>query len=237
MGLVATIKKLNRRVSSDFIGSNKYWKKSPSNILLYEASKKALAEWAQDKLILDAGAGRLAYRELIKQFAAKYTSSDFMQTHPDLDVVTDIEDMPFKTGQFEVVFCSQVLEHVPHPWLAFGEIHRVLKKNGVAIITVPMLGYIHNAPYDFFRYTEFGLKNMAEDAGFTVKELAAIGGFFSFLGYVRSTLIMPLFGLPLVGDVIFWTNYLCAKLDIFLDTVVPNKRIFPLNYLLVVHKN
>jgi len=236
MQVLATLKKLNKKTSSSFIDSPKYWQKSPSTIILREESDRALSEHAQGKSVLDAGAGRLAYRSMIKQYADTYTSSDFMQTHPDIDVVTDIEKMPFKQGEFEVVFCSQVIEHVPHPWKAFAEIFRVLKKNGVAIITVPMLGYIHNAPFDFYRYTEFGLKVLAEDAGFKVLEIKPIGGFFSFLGYVRSTVLLPLFGIPLLGDILFYLNVGLSKIEILIDEITKNAKVFPLNYILVVKK-
>ena len=186
MKLSELIKDLNRSYGSKIMGTAKYWKRSPSGILLHQFSDEALIKYAKKKNVLDAGAGRLAYKGLVSKYAKKYTSSDFTKTHPDLDVVCDIEKLAFKKEEFDLVFCSQVLEHVPHPQKALKEMNRVLKKKGKVIITVPMLGYIHNAPYDFYRYTKYGLELMAKEAGFKVLELEEIGGFFSFLGYVRS---------------------------------------------------
>lgn len=237
MKILEQIKKYNKENSAKFIDSEKYWQKSPSNILLKEATMKSLEEHAKDKKILDAGAGRLAYKNLIKKYVKSYISSDFSKTHKDLDVVCDIEKMSFKNSEFDVVFCSQVLEHVPHPHQALKEINRVLKKNGVAIITVPLLGYIHNAPHDYFRYTKYGLQVLAQENGFDVIKLEEVGGLFSFLGYVRSTFFMPFFMLPVFGGFIFFANYILARMDILLDEIFRNKQVFPLNYLLIVKKN
>lgn len=236
MNIFSYIKKTNKEYSKKLIDTDKYWQKSPSNLLLKQATLESLAEYGKDKKVLDAGAGRLAYRPLIKLFTNNYTSSDFKKTHDQLDVVTDIEKMSFKDKTFDLVFCSQVLEHVPHPNKALTEINRILKSKGHVVITVPLLGYIHNAPYDFYRYTRFGLETLAKDSGFKVIKLEELGGFFSFLGYVRSTFVMPLFGLPLVGSFIFTFNHILSKIDILLDKLLPNKKVFPLNYLLILEK-
>lgn len=230
------IKQLNKKTSRSFIGSDKYWQKSPSNMLLKKAVEVALARYAKNKKLLDAGAGRLAYKPLVTKYTQKYVSSDFDKTHPQLDVVTDIEKMSFKNRSFDVVLCSQVLEHVPHPWLALTEINRVLKKDGIGIITVPLFGYIHNAPYDFYRYTHYGLKSLAQDAGFHVVSVVPLGGFFSYLGYVRSSAVMSLFSVPILGEVLYWVNMFISKAEIVLDSLLKTEKLFPLNYVMIVRK-
>ncbi|MCD8484173.1 class I SAM-dependent methyltransferase [Candidatus Woesebacteria bacterium] len=210
--------------------------RSPAGISLLNSTEYALEKYTDGGDFLDAGAGKLAYRSLLQEHGDTYTSSDFQKVHKDLDVVTDIEKMSFKSKKFDVVFCSQVLEHVPHPWHAMGEIYRVLKPSGTAIITVPMLGYIHNAPYDFYRYTRYGLQMLAEDAGFTVLEITPIGGFFAFLGYVFATVISPLYGIPVIGKLLVPLLYPLYWVLLQLDRMTKNESLFPLNYLLVVKK-
>jgi len=236
MSLNQLIKKLNQGTSGNMVGSDDYFRKSPSNILLKQAIEPALKKYALHKHVVDAGAGRLAYKPLITRYAKSYTSFDFAQTHLELDTVTNIENMSFKDHEFEVVFCSQVLEHVPHPWIAFREIHRVLKPKGTAIITVPMLGYVHNAPHDYYRYTTYGLESLATDAGFKIIKVKPLGGFFCFLGYIRSTVLMLLFGLPFLGKIILFINYVFSQLDIWLDKLTKNDSLFPLNYILIIKK-
>jgi len=237
MNIFKALQTKNRKVSSFQMKTEKYWFTSPPAIIFYKEIKKSISSYGKNKKILDAGAGRLAYKKLILKYAKSYTSSDFKKTHKDLDVVTDIENMDFKDGRFDVVFCSQVLEHVPHPWKAFAEINRVLKKSGVAIITVPHLAYLHNLPYDFYRYTKFGLRTLSQDAGFEVLEIKELGGFFCFLGYMRSTIIGPVYALPILGNLILGLNYLISRIEIFLDRFTGNGKYFPLNYLMIVRKS
>jgi SAM-dependent methyltransferase len=230
------IKKVNRKLSNEFIGSSNYWRKSPSSFLLYKGIQQALSRYAKGGKVLDAGAGRLAYRELLLQYFDHYSSLDFKKTHDELDVVGNVEMMPFENNSFDMVLCSQVLEHVAHPWRAFEEIYRVLKPGGKAIITVPMLGYIHNAPHDFFRFTRFGLKSLAKESGFSVINIRPLGGFFAFLGYIRSTILMPLFGLPIIGGILLTINYWWGRIDIKVDEIISSDKILSLNYLIVLGK-
>jgi len=52
--------------------------------------------------------------------------------------------LPFKDNLFDVILCNQVAEHLLDPDNLFQEIHRTLKKNGYAIISVPNLCSLHN---------------------------------------------------------------------------------------------
>lgn len=57
---------------------------------------------------------------------------------PISDVQTDITALPFKSGEFECVICSHVLEHVEDDRAALREIRRVMRPGGMALIVVPM---------------------------------------------------------------------------------------------------
>lgn len=50
----------------------------------------------------------------------------------------DITDIPFEDGSMDVIICNHVMEHIPDEKKAFSELHRVLAKDGIAIINVPM---------------------------------------------------------------------------------------------------
>ena len=49
----------------------------------------------------------------------------------------DIQNLSFKNATFDMILCNHVLEHVKSDTKAFSEISRILKKKGIAIITVP----------------------------------------------------------------------------------------------------
>lgn len=52
-------------------------------------------------------------------------------------VVGDAQFLPFRDGSYDIIVCSETLEHIPDYRKAFHELVRVTKKLGYVIITVP----------------------------------------------------------------------------------------------------
>ena len=122
--------------------------------------------------LLDIGAGdRWLEKELSN--SVKYTAVDHPETGSKLykaqpDIFTDAADLPFPNESFDNIACLEVLEHVPAPQQVLNEIFRVLKPGGKVWVSAPFLYPIHDAPFDFQRYSEFGLKNAALISGFKI---------------------------------------------------------------------
>lgn len=235
MNLLSWLKAQNQQFASSIIRTETYWKHNPASILLQHYVSSWPLQQARFSTILDAGAGRLAYKQLLAQHTTKYLSTDMSANLP-VDLVSSVESLPLAPNSVDLVFCSQVLEHVPHPWIAIQEFERVLKPGGTLLITVPFQGYLHNAPHDYFRFTHFALKQLMKDAGLEIKEIQSLGGFFCFLGYIRSTIIMPLFGLPIIGHLLFKLNYLLSRLDIVIDRFTKSDKVLALNYACIAQK-
>lgn len=125
--------------------------------------------------ILDLGAGRAKYRALIREYGDSYTALDVFEM-PGVDVVSSIDQTPFAEDSFDTIYCTQVFEHIPKPWLAVEEIKRILKSGGYAIVTVPFLQAYHADPDDYFRYTVQGLESLFDSAEFEIIESGAWGG-------------------------------------------------------------
>ena len=70
----------------------------------------------------------------------------------------DAHTLPFLDGSFDVVLCTEVLEHLPEPQRAIDEMYRVLQPGGQLLLTTRFLFPIHDAPHDYFRYTKYGLR-------------------------------------------------------------------------------
>lgn len=131
--------------------------------------------------VLDAGAGECCFKPLFEH--ARYVGVDFAQGDPawdysKLDVIGRLEQMPFPDASFERVLSIVVLEHTPEPAVAIGEFNRVLKPGGSVHIIVPHMWEEHQKPFDFFRFTSGGMQYLLENAGFRVKRIDAVGGFF-----------------------------------------------------------
>ncbi|KKQ15996.1 MAG: hypothetical protein US30_C0025G0008 [Candidatus Moranbacteria bacterium GW2011_GWF2_36_839] len=80
-----------------------------------------------------------------------------------VDVVADAHDLPFEDGKFDIILCTEVLEHLHSPHVAISEMKRVLKVGGKLILTTRFIFPIHDAPGDYFRYTKYGLRYLFKD--------------------------------------------------------------------------
>jgi ubiquinone/menaquinone biosynthesis C-methylase UbiE len=105
----------------------------------------------------------------------------------------DVNRLPLATSSIDVALANNLLEHVNTPHVCLAEIHRVLKPEGTLHVLVPFLTAIHQQPIDFFRYTEFGLRSLARDAGFVERHFERVGGVFLMQGHVLPALMGRLF--------------------------------------------
>lgn len=152
--------------------------------------------------VLDAGAGSFDRYKKLFEFT-EYIKMDICNSE-NVDVVGSIEDIPFESNSFDSIICTQVLEHVKNPTLAAKELYRVLKNGGYALITVPQINELHEVPNDYFRYTNFGLKEIFEKQGFNIVECSQRGGFFTVLCQMKIRYLIDKFDLykkPLLGKV------------------------------------
>jgi SAM-dependent methyltransferase len=104
--------------------------------------------------------------------ATSYTTSDLDPAYK-CDLLVDVRQMGIGSSAFDTVFCSGVLEHVDEVQKAISEIHRILKDGGNLIVGVPFLQPIHRAPGDFWRVTEFGLREWLK--AFLVVDVVPLG--------------------------------------------------------------
>ena len=71
-------------------------------------------------------------------------------------VIADGHRIPFASGTFDGVWIQAVLEHVLDPGVVVGEIHRVLKQDGLVYADTPFMQQVHEGAYDFTRFTLSG---------------------------------------------------------------------------------
>lgn len=91
--------------------------------------------------------------------------------------------LPFPDGHFDMVVTTKyIMEHVSEPSDVVKEIHRVLKSAGEAFIVAAHVRRQHQAPYDYFRFTEYGLAHLMQKAGFSSWEIKPTDGAMYTLG-------------------------------------------------------
>ena len=135
-------------------------------------------------LVLDAGAGMSPYRYMFQH--ALYESADFEKVDKKYEpstYVCDLKDIPVEDNRFDFIIFNQVMEHLPEPKLVLRELSRVLKPGGKMIYTGPLFYEEHEIPYDYYRYTQFGLKHLFAETGFAIERLDWMEGYFGAAAY------------------------------------------------------
>lgn len=112
--------------------------------------------------------------------SVEYVALDYPLTGRDLygaqpHVFGDAVRLPFHDRCFDGVICLEVLEHVVDPGKVLTEIARVLKPGGRGWVSMPFLYPLHDAPFDFQRFTEYGLRRDVQRAGLRVTGLRKSG--------------------------------------------------------------
>lgn len=108
------------------------------------------------------------YRDLFKKVDCNYIGVD-IQAGLNVDIVlTDGYKFPFSDNEFDYVISGQTMEHIEFPWEWLGEVKRVLKKGGIAIIIAPAFTHQHRYPIDTFRYFPDGMVALCKWNGLDV---------------------------------------------------------------------
>lgn len=122
--------------------------------------------------ILDVGCGKKPYKKLFLN-ASVYIGIDIENpghdhSQEEIDVFYDGKTFPFVDQSFDSVLTNQVFEHVFNPDEFISEIQRVLKNGGHLLLTVPFVWDEHEQPFDYGRYSCFGVKHILEKHGFEI---------------------------------------------------------------------
>lgn len=130
--------------------------------------------------VLDAGAGKMPYKPLFAHVS--YEAADVVPA-PGLDYVCDIAAMPVEDGRYDLILCSQTLEHVMNPITVLQEFRRPVKPGGQVWLTAPLFYPEHVKPWDYFRYTRFAWRKMARRAGLTIVDISWLEGYYGTLSF------------------------------------------------------
>ena len=120
--------------------------------------------------LLDVGCGSKPYSSLFSVESYRGLDIDSSATR-EREVADDLYDggeFPYCDETFDSALCNQVLEHVFNPDEFLFEINRVLKPGAKLLLTVPFVWDEHEQPYDYARYSSFGLKALLEKNGFKI---------------------------------------------------------------------
>jgi SAM-dependent methyltransferase len=121
---------------------------------------------------LDVGCGSKPYKFL-------YNSSEYIgleidtkenKSLKDADYYYDGNNFPFNDNDFDSIVANEVFEHVFNPDNFLNEINRILKTDGKLFMTIPFVWDEHEQPFDYARYSSYGIKSILEKHGFAIVE-------------------------------------------------------------------
>lgn len=136
--------------------------------------------------VLDAGAGEGRFKPLFahtRYIGVDLAVGDATWDYSGLDAINTLDRLCFADASFDAVVFTQVMEHLPEPGAVVGELARVLRPGGLLILVAPQSWHEHQIPYDFYRYTSYGIRYLLEKHGLQVTQMRALGGYFWYLSF------------------------------------------------------
>jgi SAM-dependent methyltransferase len=124
----------------------------------------------------DIGCGEQPLRGLVERLGGAYTGVDVQQNvQGTVEVIADICKVSLPDGSFDLVLCTEVLEHVPDTFAAFSELARLCDTGGAIILTTPFAYPLHEEPHDFVRLTPYQIDECARSNGLEIAHLSTSG--------------------------------------------------------------
>lgn len=135
-----------------------------------QAVRGVLAGRATEGLVVvDVGCGERPYADLFG--AAHCIGLDRSTDGAAPDVLADATCLPLASGCADLVFCTQVIEHVTQPARLLAECRRVLKPGGALVLTGPFYWPLHEEPHDYYRFTRHGFAHLLRSSGLRVESV------------------------------------------------------------------
>lgn len=146
------------------------------------ASTIARARPYMHGVLLDLACGPKPYAPLVRDRVDAHWGVDLSAWSGSADVVADICRLPFADGVVDTVLCTEGLEHVPQPGAVMAEMRRVLAPGGIVVLTTPMTWGLHAEPHDYWRFTAYGLRQLAAENGLRAVAMWQRGGGAKLVG-------------------------------------------------------
>ncbi len=159
-----------------------------------------LAEWLQREAaaahascgrlrVLDVGCGQKPYYPYFAGYADSYVGVDVVE-NPAAELLGGVEDLPVDDASFDVVLCTQVLEHCDDPARAVAELRRVTAPGGRVLASTHGVQVYHPSPHDYWRWTHEGLHRLfAENGDWQTLDVRPAGGTAACLGMLLGTFV------------------------------------------------
>ena len=174
--------------------------------------------------LLDVGCGVRPYYPFFRPHASEYVGVDI--ENPAADLEGSVEALPVADDAFDVVLCTQVLEHVGDPDLAVRELYRVTARGGRVLASTHGVQVYHPSPDDYWRWTHSGLARLFERNGaWKGVSVSPVGGAATCLGAVSAIYADLLFRKARLTPIARASVWTLNSLGSLVDRAVPALRL------------
>jgi len=116
--------------------------------------------------VLEVGSFQVAGQEHIADLRAIFPCKNYigidMRPGPGVDAVENVENLPRGDATVGSVLALNLFEHVERFWRGFDEIQRVLRPDGILLVSCPFHLHIHAYPNDYWRFTPEAFRLLLE---------------------------------------------------------------------------
>jgi len=189
-------------------------------ILLSKNIKKFMENIKIKGDVLDIGGQRKQYKKYFH--SGRYFSLD-LDKRWNPEICCDAHDIKCEENKFELVIASEILEHCYNPQKVVDEIYRVLKSEGICLVSIPFICCYHIAPgvKDYCRLSEDGLRYLFRK--FSNVEVKSFGNRFQIIWSMINTGLVFNFFLNIF-------NFPISRINIKGDSD------YPFGYILIARK-
>lgn len=221
-----------------------------TKLYLYRNIQRVLNLYSFDGKIMDIGCGVKPYKDLFHKSKA-YEGVDYKLYSQNKEFDSQQPDyffdksysttlkLPFKDNSYNHSVAFQVLEHHPNPKKLISEMYRITRPKGYMFLTVPFMGGIHEEPYDFQRFTEYGLRELFKDYKCKIIEIHTIGSIFSTISMLLDEHLCDFVNQggikKYIGAIVYIPLFVFQYVCLILDLVFKSKKII-IDYSVVVQK-
>jgi SAM-dependent methyltransferase len=144
------------------LGSPTYAVRAPLAAWLREEAERAARDLGRFR-VLDVGCGPKPYLPFFEAHASEYVGVDV--DNPAADLTGTAESLPVPDSSFDVVLCTQVLEHAIDPPQVVRELARAVAPGGRVLASTHGVQVYHPSPEDLWRWTHTGLERLFTENG------------------------------------------------------------------------
>ena len=161
--------------------------------------------------LLDVGCGSSPFINYFSSHLEKYLKHEHPQAAKEntkYDFLSELPQITAQSNSIDTIISFSVLEHVSKPFETLKEFKRILKDNGIFMISVPQYWHLHEEPHDYLRFTKYILKEKITELGFEIIYMNEVGKSFALVGQTFCNAIILMFDLGHVKNIL---NFLSGK--------------------------